>query len=134
VVAYTSAFIQKDARNSHFTQYSWYIQKHAHNTKVTSLSNCWYPAELAQLLGLLRGDDQRIPTAEAHIRAQVRSCGICGGQSGTGAGIFRVLRFPLPILIAPTASHSSSIIGGWCTRPISSRRTEWTQSHPTPRD
>jgi hypothetical protein len=28
-----------------------------------------------------------------------RSCGICGGPSGTGAGFLRVLRFPLPILL-----------------------------------
>jgi hypothetical protein len=33
---------------------------------------------------------------------------ICGGQSDTGTGILRVLRFPLPILILPTAPHSSS--------------------------
>jgi hypothetical protein len=25
-------------------------------------------------------------TAEAWVRAQVNSCGICGGQSGTGTG------------------------------------------------
>jgi hypothetical protein len=35
------------------------------------------------------------------------SCGICGGQSGTGADVLRVLRFPLPILIPPSAPHSS---------------------------
>jgi hypothetical protein len=33
------------------------------------------------------------------VRAQVRSCAICGGRSGTGAGFLRVLRFPLPTLI-----------------------------------
>jgi hypothetical protein len=27
-----------------------------------------------------------LPTAVARVRSQVRSCGICGAQSGTGAG------------------------------------------------
>jgi hypothetical protein len=35
-----------------------------------------------------------------------RHVGICGGQSGTGAGYLRVLRFPLPIHILPTALQS----------------------------
>jgi hypothetical protein len=35
-----------------------------------------------------------LPTAAARFRAWVRSCGICGGQSCTGAGFIRVLRFP----------------------------------------
>jgi hypothetical protein len=48
---------------------------------------------------------RRHPTAAARIRAQVGSCEICGGQSGTGAGFLRVLQFPLPILIPPTAPH-----------------------------
>jgi hypothetical protein len=62
---------------------------------------------------------RRLPTAAARVQAQVRSCGIRGGQSGTGTGLVRVLRFPLPILIPPTAPHSSSsIIRGWYNRPI----------------
>jgi hypothetical protein len=69
------------------------------------------------------------------VRAQVRLRGICGGQSGTGVGFLRVLLFPLPILIPPTVPHSSSsVIRGWYNRPVSGRRTKWTQSHPTPRN
>jgi hypothetical protein len=45
----------------------------------------------------------------------------------------RVLRFPLPIFIPSTAPHSSSNIRSWYNRPVSDRRTEWTQTRPTPR-
>jgi hypothetical protein len=61
---------------------------------------------------------RRLPTAASRVQYQVRSCGICGGLSGSGAGFLRILRFPLPILVQPTA-------------PISGRRTKWTQSHRT---
>jgi hypothetical protein len=75
---------------------------------------------------------RRLPTAVARVWSQVRLCGICGRQSSAGAGFLRVLRFPLPILIPPTASHSSSyIIRCWYNRPVSGRRTKWTQSCPT---
>jgi hypothetical protein len=45
------------------------------------------------------------------------SCWVCCGQSSTGAGFLRVLRFPLPIIL-PTASHSSPSynIRGWYSR------------------
>jgi hypothetical protein len=83
---------------------------------------------LSQLAGLFHVN----PTAAARVRDQVRSCGICGGQSSAGAGFLRVLPFPLPILIPPTASHSSSSIIR-DNRPNSDRRTKWTLSHPTRR-
>jgi hypothetical protein len=53
--------------------------------------------------GIAHSVSRRLPTAAARFRVQLRSCGICGGHSGTGAGFLRVLRFPLPILIPPTA-------------------------------
>jgi hypothetical protein len=85
-------------------------------------------------LPIAQAVSRRLPTATARVRAQVRPCGIFGGQSGTGAGFLQVLLFPLPILIRPSAPHSSPIIRGWYNRPISGRRTKWTQSHPTPRN
>jgi hypothetical protein len=52
-------------------------------------------------------DSRRLPTAAARVPARVKSCGICDGQSCTGAGSLRVLRYPLP-LIHPT--NCSTII------------------------
>jgi hypothetical protein len=44
---------------------------------------------------------------------------ICGGQSGSGAGFLRVLRFLLPIFIPPISPQSPSpIIRGWYKRPV----------------
>jgi hypothetical protein len=60
-----------------------------------------------------------LPTAAARVQSQVWSSGICGGQSGAGAGFLRVLRFPLPIFITPIAPQSpTSIIWGWYNRPV----------------
>jgi hypothetical protein len=56
---------------------------------------------------IVQAVSRRLPTAAVQVRVQVRSCGICGGQSSTGAGFIRVLLFPLQILIPPTALHLS---------------------------
>jgi hypothetical protein len=45
----------------------------------------------------------RLPTEAARVQSQIRSCGVCDGQSGTGAGFLRVLRIPLSVFIPPTA-------------------------------
>jgi hypothetical protein len=76
----------------------------------------------------------QLPNPAAWVPFQVRSCGICVGRSGIWALFLRVLRFPPPILIQPTAPHTSlTIIRGWYNRPNSGRRNKWTQSHAIPR-
>jgi hypothetical protein len=90
-------------------------------------TNSYWGRAIAQVV------NRRLPTTAARVRAQVSSCGICGGQSGAGAGFLLILRFPLPILIPPTDPHSSSIIRGWYNGPVSGRDTKWTQSHRTPK-
>jgi hypothetical protein len=76
----------------------------------------------------------RLPTAVASDRAQVRSCGICGGQNDIRAGFLRVLRLPLPILMPPTAPHKSYNIRGWYNRPVVADVPSGLKSHPTPRN
>jgi hypothetical protein len=49
-----------------------------------------------------------LPTAVARVQSRVWLSGICGGQSGVGAGFLRVLRFPLPIFIPPNSPSSQS--------------------------
>jgi hypothetical protein len=48
-----------------------------------------------------------LSTAAARVQSRVCTSGICGGQSGVGAGFLRVLRFPLPF-IQPNSPSSQS--------------------------
>jgi hypothetical protein len=59
-------------------------------------SNWWLGRAIAQAVS------RWLPTAVT----RVWSSGICSGQSGTGAGFLRVLRFPLPIFIPPNSQSS----------------------------
>jgi hypothetical protein len=60
-----------------------------------------------------------LPTAAARVQNRVYACGICGGQSGAGAGFLRVLQFPLLICIPPITPQSPSpIMRGWYNRPV----------------
>jgi hypothetical protein len=60
-----------------------------------------FSIELGRYLGRGRAVAQAVsrwlPTAVARVRVRA-ACGICGGQSGTGAGFLQVLRFPVPII------------------------------------
>jgi hypothetical protein len=68
-----------------------------------------------------------LPMMVAWIWFQVKSCGICGGQNGTGAGVLQVLQFPCHWFIPLISPQSSlSIIQGWYNRPINGCSTTST--------
>jgi hypothetical protein len=75
--------------------------------KVNSCTNMGVIAKAAS---------RRLPTATVRVRCQFRPCEICVGHSGIEAGFLRVLRFPLPILIAP-AVPCSATTRSWGSRP-----------------
>jgi hypothetical protein len=52
----------------------------------------------ARGLAVAQAVSRRLRTTAARVRAQVRSRGICGGQSSTGAGFLRVFQLSLPII------------------------------------
>jgi hypothetical protein len=53
---------------------------------------------------------RRLPTAAARVRAPARSCGICGGQSGAGAGFLCQFSFHLLLHIHHHLSSGADTI------------------------
>jgi hypothetical protein len=62
--------------------------------------------------------------------SRVWSSGICGGQSGAGAGFLQVLQFPHANLHSTEFSIIINIRGRY-NRPFSGRRAEWTHLDST---
>jgi hypothetical protein len=77
---------------------------------ITTLSGRWYsplsPKVMEVWKELYLLECTKVGLTFSPVRYQVRLCGICGGESSTGLGPLRVLRFPLPLLIPPTAPCS----------------------------
>jgi hypothetical protein len=91
---------------------------------------CNISSKISLSRAIAQAVSRRLPTAAARVRTQLRSCGICCGQSGTGAGFLRVLRFPLPIRIPPVAPHSSSYHPGQQVSQLVAAVPSGLKSHP----
>jgi hypothetical protein len=96
---------------------------HCNRSRVPTVLKCLIYGNAQALSGyqgraITQTVSRWLPTAAARVRSLIWSGGICGGQSGAGAGFLRVLRFPLTIFIPPIAPQSPSpIIWGWYNRP-----------------
>jgi hypothetical protein len=80
---------------------SLFVKKKYPNRKLRIVFNSkstWLGRAVAQAAS------RWLPTSAARVSVRA-ACGVCGGQSGTGAGFLRVLRFPVPII--PPISPSS---------------------------
>jgi hypothetical protein len=68
-----------------------------------------FPGLIINLLVLGRAVAEAVnrwfPTAAARVLIRA-AFWVCDGQSGTGAGFLRILRFPLPIIIPPISPSS----------------------------
>jgi hypothetical protein len=78
---------------------------------------------------IVQSVSRRLLTAAARVRARAEFW-VCGGQSGTGAGFFRVLRFPLPTI--PSVSPSSQSPGAGTIGPLGAAVTNGPNRTPLP--
>jgi hypothetical protein len=77
-------------------------------------------------LAVAQAGSRLIPTAATRVRAQARSCGICGGHSGYVAGSLQVIRFHLPSVLHPTSPSGAGAIGYFMASVI----LDWASLHP----
>jgi hypothetical protein len=73
-----------------------------------------------------------VSTAAARVPTRVKLCGICGGQSSTGAGFLLVLRSPMSLTLLTVLQSSPSTIQGWYNGPINGRSNRRLGSTPAP--
>jgi hypothetical protein len=83
--------------------YAEKIRNHVPGTKYTVSEACGR--------AIAEAVSRWLPTAAARVQSRVWPSGICGGQSGSGAGFLRVLRFPLPFIPPNSPSSQSSGAG-----------------------
>jgi hypothetical protein len=96
------------------------------NTTLSSTQRSWEGVKLSSRgCAIAQVVSRWLPTAVA----RVRSCGICDGQSDTGAGFLRVLRFPLTLI--PPIVPCSSLSGAGTVCQIVANMPSGL-SHPTP--
>jgi hypothetical protein len=104
------------------------------NAKAFFHGSLWHMGKnlFERLIGrdIAQSVSRRLPTTAARVRARVKSCGVCGWQSGTGVVVLRVIRLLVPSSL-PIPSQSSSIIRGWYSRPIRSLSNSGLGSAPT---
>jgi hypothetical protein len=89
--------------------HSCYIPYLSHSPRLDHSNYTWRRVQIKKLLccATAQAVSRWLPTAAARVRVRVWSDGICGGQSGAGAGFLRVLRFPLPIFMPPNSPSST---------------------------
>jgi hypothetical protein len=74
--------------------------------KKCTVYTCTWRGYLQGARAVAQGVSRWLPTAAARVRVR-EACGVCGGQSVSGAGFLRVLRFPLPIILPISPSSYS---------------------------
>jgi hypothetical protein len=81
---------------------------------IQSTSSQCYPFNLGRAIA--QAVSRLFLNAAAWVRFQVKSCGICGGQSGAGAVFLRVLLFPLSSSLSTNCSTLIHLSSGAGTR------------------
>jgi hypothetical protein len=87
---------------------------HSHDVLNTVIIK-WVNETIGHISGsggsaIARAVSRHLPTTVARVRPLVWSSGICDGQSDTVAGFLQALRFPLPVLIPPTAGTIGQLL------------------------